>query len=291
VDQDSWVKVAYIDIAGIVTDLTYGTHYTTSGVGGSGGITVTYPGASSPAPYAVALPTGASLLIDIQPPQSQSFNPKHNGAYSPATIGATFDKVMRLLHKHTSDLTRTLRVSRGSSTDASTLTFDDYTKQRVLLFEATAIDANTVEALALNWPASHDRVELEVNGVKAFGAGLFTFKPMDSGSATDTYLSSIFREMVAGSVTDNAASDWAFITNQGTTADDALSGSAIFTYNAGFLNGYGDWTYRSGSNHIHVAASYQWHTAVGTQWDGIEVSNTGGAITGGTVRLWGMPKT
>lgn len=161
---------------------------------------------------------------------------------------------------------------------------------KVLLDSEDAANQGEVVMTATNWPALYDRIELELINILSASGSLLELKPIDSGTPSSTNLSTQIYQFVGATATTPTGTDWQLNQAAGGTADDVISGSATFTYNGGFLNGEGAWTYRNATNHCSAFVSYQRHTTVGTQWDGIEVSFTTGNITSGTVRLWGIPK-
>jgi hypothetical protein len=297
-----------VTATGAETTMVLGEHYTLSGGSASGAV-----GTVTPIAGGTDFTTAMTWTIERAVPLTQELDYVENDTFPAASHEQGMD---RLTTQSQDDRAQVTRALRFPITDAASLTSqlpDSVTRaSKVLSFDANgnvtvstptsvgygkvlldsedAAASATVEMLATNWPATYDRIELELVNVLSASGTLLTLKPIDNGSATTTNLNSQIMQSVAGTVTDSDNADWQLNTAAGTGTDDVISGSAMFTYNGGFLNGVGNWTYRSTSNHISNWVSYQRHTTIGTQWDGIEVSFSAGNITSGSIRLWGLPK-
>lgn len=297
-----------ITASGAELVLTDGVHYNVAGGSDVGAV-----GTVTPIDGATDFTTAMTWTLERAIPETQELDYIENGTFPAESHETGMDRLTMQSQDKRSQVDRSLRFPISDLTSLTSELPDSITRAskvvsfdangnvtvatptsvgygKVLLDSEDASASATVEMTAQDWPATYDRIEVELINVLSSAGSLLTLKPIDSGSATTTNISSVFMENVAGTVTDVAAADWQFDTAAGTGADDVVSGAAIFTHNAGFLNGEGVWTYRSAASQISVSASYQRHSTIGTRWDGVEVSFSSGNITSGTIRLWGIPK-
>lgn len=297
-DVASNLQVRYVGSSGVPVALVNGTHYSVTGVAGSGGITITYPlgGASptAPAPYNVYLTASESLVVWIEPPLTQPLNPKWNASTSPATMTEQLDRMERTLQLHEKALARTYRGYVGTTISAGTLPSVAAGSNRVLLQESTVSAAASLSVSSTNWPATYDSVELEIVYFDPASAATMLIQPIDNDSATGTSLHSNKATIDGAAVNQHDNTSWAvdLVRVMGITADDWMTGAARFHYfNGGFLSGTGHFTWRSGSNHYGVTMHMARHTTAMTRPDGFAITADTGVNIDATVRLWGLPKT
>ncbi len=289
------VKVSILDSDGEPTALTNGTHFDLAGVGGSGGITVTYPKASSPpSPYDVTLTASEKIVIWIEPPSDQQFGPENTDTYAPSVIGQKFDEQMRVIQKVKKDVSRAYHVELGADAPAAGAV-GTVSSSRVLLASATGTTVSVLSVESSNWPATYDRVELELIGLlPTTTANELVIEPIDGGTAISTSLASSSTGAQNGSASvGHNASAWQTPTAHtvGNTDGDEVNGSIAFTYfSAGDLSGVGNAAWKLGGAYRTAFMSF-WRTgAPTTSWDGFEVTSAATTISG-TVRLWGIPKS
>jgi hypothetical protein len=284
------INAAILDESGVSFALTYGTHFDLSGVGGAGGITLTYPNATSPAPYDVNLQAGEKMVIWIEPPHTNSFNPTNNGTWSPAVLGDRMDEIIRILQKHEIDISRCYHVDVGATAPAASGTSPVVNGGRVLLDETIATASSTVEVSTTNWPATYDIIEIDlINVLSSDGMAYLITKPVDNGSATTSNLDSNTLTMIPAANASSGA-DWDLDSTYaiGNTADDALSGLIRLAYSqSGYLTGFGNFTFMNASTHYGEMVWYRTTTAAQTRPDGVEFSLSSGTLSG-TFRLWGV---
>lgn len=297
-DLATKLQVRYVGSSGVPVALVNGTHYTLAGVGVTGGITITYPkgGASptAPAPYNVYLTSSESLVAWVEPPLTQPLNPKWTAATSPATLEQILDDIKRTQQLHEAAIGRCYRGYVGTTIAAGTLPSVAAGSNRTLLDEETVAAAASLSVSSTNWPATYDRVELELLGCVPVGTASMVIQPIDNGSATGTNLvSNNVTYQSSPAATAHSNSSWAvdLTRTMGITDDDWLNGSATYSYyNAGFLSGIGQFTFRSGGNHYGTQMFMSRHTSALTRADGFTITTSSGNLSG-TARLWGLPKT
>lgn len=289
------VKVSILDSDGVPTALTNGTHFDLAGVGGTGGITVTYPKASSPpSPYDVVLTASEKIVIWVEPPADQQFGPENTDTYAPSVIGQKFDEQMRVIQKVKKDVSRSYHVDLGADAPAAGAV-GTVSSSRVLLASDTQTGAANLSVSSLNWPATYDSVELRFIGVVPVNAlQHMLIEPIDNGSAVSTNLRSQ-NHVVQGGTNYAQANNTTWSNNttheQTNGADDHLNGSAIFTYYAsGLVSGIGQYVYENASSLRGSTVYYRRHTTLFTRLDGFEVTMDVGNITG-ELQLWGIPNS
>jgi hypothetical protein len=295
-DAAANVVVTIVDSNGTPTQLTNVTHYDLSGVGGTLGITVTYPRTSvTPvAPYNVTLTASEKIVIKVAPALTTTFGPKNNDTYSPGTLGSRIDYIYRSLQELEADVARCFHVPVGTANPVAATTAG-ILQSRVLLATDTQAAGTKFTLTAANWPATYDRVELEFIGVATSAAlSQVLIEPIDGGTATTTNLRGQAIIVQSGSVTgESLATEWGTSASHrmSNAGDNAFTGSAKFTaHSTGFLSGTGSYTYQNGSIMYGTQCYYQRHTtAATTSWDGFDVKLNTGSITG-KINLWGLPK-
>ena len=297
-DTASNLQVRYVGPSGIPVPLTNGTHYSLTGVAGSGGITITYPigGASptAPSPYDVYLSATETLVAWIEPPNTQTLNPKWNAATQPSTMTQQLDRIVRTLQLHDQTLARTYRGYVGTTIAEGTLPSVAAGSNKTLLASSTASAASTVELESANWPATFDSIELEVIGASSSAEGRFRLRYIDNGSATASNAYSTVKTFRGTTESLENGSGWRTDTTEtvGTSAAQALSGSVVFNhFDTNLMSGRGSFSYRDFTNgETTLALSAYLLDTSAARLDGIEAAFTSGLITG-TFRLWGLPKT
>jgi len=298
-----------ITATGVEATMVKGTHYSIAGgstTGAVGNVTV-ITGATN-------FTTAMTWTIKRAVPLTQSTDYVENDRFPAASHETALDRATmqaqdvdsrRSITAPVTDLTSISlelpssvdRASKLMSFDASgaasvaTPTTVGYGKVRLAIKIAST--DTTLTLTAEDWPSTYNSVELEFCGLLADAVSAkLEIRPIDTGVVQTTNMSIMESRNVAGTVTTPTGTDWMldFATSTGT--DDRMNGSVIFTNNNGFLNGHGQFTYRSTTNHVHTIVSYQRHTTIGAQWDGFTVHFDGvSTIASGEVRLWGIPRT
>lgn len=289
------VHVAILDPSGTPTDLTNVTHYDLANVGGAGGITVTYPRTSvTPiSPFDVTLLSTENIVIWIDPPRTTDFNPKNLDTYGPAALGVRIDDIYRNMQKIQTDLDRKYGVALGATNPASSSTGPQVVGGKVLLATETLTNQTKITVVSGNWPATYDRVELDLNIVPVTDGADLEIQPIDGGTATTDNLKLQELASLGGSSSSGAnASAWKIgvTTGIGSAGDEGLVGSATFYYvNSGYLFGTAQWMYNNSAGVPTISnVAYTRHTTVAvTSWDGFDILMDSGNITG-TARLWGI---
>jgi len=289
------VNVSILSAAGVETKLTHVTHYDLAGVGGAGGITVTYPRTSvAPvAPFDVALTATEKLVVWIDPPHNQEFTKRAGDTYTAATIEAKFDEQMRIIQTLSEQVGRSFKVAVGQTPPVDT-TASAFSGAKILIDEIIDTAATKLSVFTIDWTADYDSVELEFVGVVGSVAAAMEIQPIDTAVATTTNLEVNVSTHIGVAIAGAGNADWSTSGTYtvGNGADDWLTGTARFyNYNNGYLGGVGNYTYRNGANAYGVTCQYSRHTSAGTRWDGFDIlMNPSGTISG-TVRLWGFPKS
>lgn len=291
-DANANVHVSFIGSGGTAFELTAVTHYDIAGVGGSGGITITYPTAGTPiAPYDVTLTGVEQLAIWVDPPLTTTFNPKNNDVYSPAILSKRVDYIYRNVQRNRELLGRAYHVDIGTADPEATT--PPTAGSKVLLAEVTTA-ADPMRLASVNWPASYDSVELEFVHMRvASSTAYLEVRPLDGTSpVTGLNLSTTYTKIAATEYYEGITK-WATNTAQknGNSVVASFSGSVIFRYVGGFLQGHGMITWLTGFNIVHCAVGWRNIVAAATSWDGFDVhSITTGWQSPSKVRLWGLPK-
>ena len=133
----SEMQVIIRSSAGVETIKTITTHYTVSGVGNSGGGTVTFTAGNIPA-------TGETVVLRRVTAQTQTMDLIDNDPMSAETIETAHDKSIALIQELQEQLNRSIKVSRTATITTPEITDDASARAGKLLgFDATgnALDA------------------------------------------------------------------------------------------------------------------------------------------------------
>jgi hypothetical protein len=265
------VKVSILSTEGVETPLTEVTHYDLAGVGGSGGITVTYPRTSvAPvAPFDVPLSATEKIVVYLDPPSDQQLDITNNDTIPPS-----------------------FKVSIGMP-DPDDTQDSSLTGSRTLLASDTQTNVTKLQVYSEDWPATYDIVELEFAGIVGASAAAMEIQPLDTAVATTTNLEVNIATHIGVAIAGADNTDWATSATYtiGTSADDWLTGNARFHhFNNGYLNGVGQYNYRNASTHYGATCYYARHTTAMGRVDGFDILMSTGNISG-TVRLFGIRKT
>ena len=134
---ESEMQVIIRSSAGVETIKTLTTHYTVSGVGNSGGGTVTFTSGNIPA-------TGETVVLRRVTAQTQTMDLIDNDPMSADTIETAHDKSIALIQELQEQLNRSIKVSRTATITTPEIT-DDATARagKLLGFDSTgnALDA------------------------------------------------------------------------------------------------------------------------------------------------------
>jgi len=294
-DAAANVKVARLDEDGVPTDLVLGTNYDLANVGVVGsGITVTYPNATSPAPHNLNLTSAEKLVVWIEPPFTNSFNPKNTASYDPVALGNRMDKLIRLTQKLKTDVGRCYHVALGATGPAASPTGPTVAGGRVLLDEHIVTAAAKATVTAVNWPATYDSVEMELIGMLAGSAGgQLEIEPLDGLAAIGTSLVSAGYGLNGATIYDDQdVTNWKtpVTTTIGVAAGDELNGLIRWTYfSEGDLVGQGNAAWKSGGTYRNATLIFHRTGAPATSWDGFDVKCV--VTTTGIVRLWGIVRS
>ena len=162
---------------------------------------------------------------------------------------------------------------------------------RVLLIEVEASAQATMVLTWVDWPASFDKLELELIGVRPLTEALLTLEPVDNGTARTAAgltLKTNFQEMRGSSHTTGQGSDWQNNRSTGKDAGDGVVGSLMIWEADGFISGAAHWAMLNDAGDVTTALHSYTITTIGTRWDGVEISwDAGEVFAGGTARLWG----
>jgi hypothetical protein len=123
---DDDVALYHVDNADVITRLTLGTDYTVSGLGNSGGATITYPVTGDP------LPAGEFLRIFNNPVLSQRTLLVGVSRYDPAGIEESLNRIVRMIQALAA---RALLIEGGVTT--TDVVFPDPEAEQLLGWSAT----------------------------------------------------------------------------------------------------------------------------------------------------------
>ena len=280
--------VAIISYSGTPTNLVYGTHYDLAGIGGSGGITITYPKASAPpVGFDVSLTAEETLVAWIDPPRDQQFSQTNNDSYSGTAITQKFDEQMRSIQKVQTDLERCYHVSLGTplpidqivpigeagAVGATGATGDAgatgaqgpqgtdgaLAESHTLLAETTiTTPAFDLHLSAPDWPATYDFVFLELIGIVGSSQGRFRIKWLDGATPQTGNVQTAIRTMENSVLTvESTNANWGTSNAAAlhVTPGKGLNGTALFNHystalGSGLLSGTGRVNYAVNSGNL-----------------------------------------
>lgn len=280
------VKISLFDNdTGSETVLVSGVHYTLSGVGGSGGITITYPIVSSPAPFDNPVTSDQTLVAEIVPDHDQNVDIKHSDTFSPKVVEDEFDREVRIDQAQQSEIDRSFKVARGQPNPEDGVV-PGITGAKVLLVDSGVVTGTSIDMVSINWPLFYDRIELEIVRARPNVNGEFSFNPIDNGTVTTADLVSNGIERIGGAQANFNNTTW--ITPEvGNASNEQLVGRFVISHFEATLAGFGD------TSHGHFgfggAIMFFRRTSAGTRWDGIQFTQAAGTFTA-QLRLWGLPR-
>lgn len=295
-----------VEDTGVDTILVVDTHYTITG-GSAAGAT----GTVTPIDGATDFPNTVVWTIERALPLTQATDYVENDSFPAASHEAALDRVTliaqdddvkstRSLRFPTTDLSSLTSLLPNSVDRASkALTFDSsgnatVSTQTTTGFAKVVLDSDlsfsgtTLQLTSTEWTATYDRLELEVIRMQPSVNGTLQFEPIDNGTAVSTNLVANRVRILGGVEALTTGTNWDLVSGDNGLSDQVV-GSMEIRHFSGLLAGQGHFTFASGATFGMLDIGVHRHTTVGTRWDGIEITHSGGTFAG-AFRLWGIPK-
>ena len=303
-----------VTATGAETLMVLGTNYTQSGGSAAGAA-----GDITPIAGSTDFTSAMTWTLERSIPLTQTLDYVANDVFPAASHESGLDRLTMHSQDDRAKSTRSLRIPPTdlstvttilpSSVDRASkaLTFDangnatvstqtSTGHAKVVLDSISTLSTDTVTLTSTDWPATYDRIELEIARLGSSADGVVEIVPLVGGSprATDLLcgrMALIADEAPSVTTATSAAADWDLLTNL-TGSEESVSGSLELRHFGGFLGGNGHFTYKNTSSKFHLLDIGVFTTAVAaTTWDGIQITHSGaGGVFSGTFRLWGIPK-
>ena len=186
-------------------------------------------------------------------------------------------------------VTRALKVASFDANGNVTVATPTTVGYGKVLLDSVSTSDTTITLDATDWPATYDRVEIEIVRMRPNVDGALSIEPIDGGSAVSASLHNSIAPLVDTTHTPTTATNWTMPGNNN-TAVAQVAGSLIVTNVEGALQGTGMFTYQStavvyGGFHMYIHR----YVVASTSWDGFSFTHAGGTFSL-VARLWGFPK-
>ncbi len=313
VDSDV-IVTSRVTTTGAETLMVKGTHYNITG-----GSTVGAAGTVTPIAGVTDFPTTVTWTLERSIPLTQEHDYVDNDAFPAQSHETGLDRLTMQSQDDNAKSVRSIRIPftdlpavttiLPSSVDRASkaLTFDSNGNAtvstqtttghaKVVLDSVITVASTTVTLTAEDWPATYDRIELEIVDLGSTDDGIVEIVPLDGGSPRTSDLLCGRMAIIADtapSVTqaNSAALDWDLLLNLLGNSGQ-VNGSLEIRHHGGLLGGNGHFTYQNTSSKFHHLDIGIFTTDLAnTSWDGVQITHSGtSGIFSGTFRLWGIPK-